>query len=102
MQGLLQKLLQRKLLLLSLLVNLILVLVCLVLFAELRKSYTNYRHFRALSVGISEATSAEPTTDKTIVLYGDSRPPNLTSTASLTLALPEKPPVKCDDVLSAM
>lgn len=73
MQGLLQKLLQRKLLLLSLLVNLILVLVCLVLFAELRKSYANYRHFRALSVGISEATSAEPTTDKTIVLYGDSR-----------------------------
>ena len=72
MQGLIQKLVQRKLLLLSLLANLVMALVCLYLFKELRQTYTDYRHFRALPIGISEATSAQPA-DNTIVLYGDSR-----------------------------
>ena len=49
-----------------------LLIACLVLLSELKQTYTNYRHYRALPIGISLATDASPT-EKSIVLFGDSR-----------------------------
>lgn len=62
----------RLLLFLSLLVNVILVAACFELLKQAKKHYTDYRHFRSLEIGTSEATSATPA-DNSIVLFGDSR-----------------------------
>lgn len=44
----------------------------MVLLSGLKKTYTEYRHFRALPIGTSKATSASPT-ENSVVLFGDSR-----------------------------
>lgn len=56
----------------SLLANIALLLACFVILEKTRKVYTDYRHFRALPVGVSEASSVTPA-DNTVVLFGDSR-----------------------------
>jgi len=53
-------------------VNIALLSVCFLLFSDLKKTYRDYRHFRALPVGTSSATNASPT-EKSMVLFGDSR-----------------------------
>jgi len=63
---------QRKLLLLSLIANFVLIVFFLLLLFAWRDTYSDYRHFRALPIGISKASGATAT-DNTIVLYGDSR-----------------------------
>ena len=69
-----QLLLKNKLLALSLIANIGLLVACLFIFSELKKFYTHYRHFRALPIGTSKATSVTaPLGDNTIVLFGDSR-----------------------------
>ncbi len=77
MQSAIQFLWKKKLLLLSLVANVCLLCICLYLLAELKETYTHYRHFRALPIGTSLATTIESSTDtespNTIVLYGDSR-----------------------------
>ena len=62
----------KKLLTLSLAGNLCLAAVCFVLLSDLKKTYTEYRHFRALPIGTSIATTADPT-ENSVVLFGDSR-----------------------------
>ncbi len=62
----------RILLLFSLLANMVLIAACFVLLSTAKENYTNYRHFRSLGIGTSEATSAKPV-DNSIVLFGDSR-----------------------------
>lgn len=44
----------------------------MVLLSALKKTYTEYRHFRALPIGTSKATSASQT-ENSVVLFGDSR-----------------------------
>jgi len=57
---------------LSVLANLCLIAVCIDLLSELKKTYTDYRYFRALPIGTSTATDSLPT-ENSIVLFGDSR-----------------------------
>lgn len=68
------------LLILSLLANAVLVYVCVSLFTMAQSFYTDYRYFRALGAGISEASSLEssesPAGETRIVLFGDSRVQN--------------------------
>lgn len=52
--------------------NLILLAVCAVAFLKLQSLYADFRHFRALPTGISEASSAT-NIEHPIVLFGDSR-----------------------------
>ncbi len=72
MKNLLNSLLQHKLLLLSVVANLCLLFACFFLYNQARETYGHYRYFRALPIGISQATDATPT-DNSIVLFGDSR-----------------------------
>ncbi len=77
MQSVIQLLLKRKLLLISLLANACLLCISFYLLSELKDTYTNYRYFRALPIGSSQAeTIKSPTATaphSTIVLFGDSR-----------------------------
>ena len=74
MNQIVQLLKKNKLLGLSLVANAGLLLALLFVFSELKKHYTYYRHFRALPVGTSKATSVTtPLADNSIVLFGDSR-----------------------------
>jgi len=57
---------------LSVLVNLCLLAFCIDLLSDLKKTYTDYRYFRALPIGTSSATDSSPT-ENSIVLFGDSR-----------------------------
>jgi len=72
MQRLIHFALQRKLLLLSLIANFVLAVFFLLLLIALRGTYSDYRHFRALPIGVSKASTATAA-DNTVVLYGDSR-----------------------------
>lgn len=72
MQQLRNLIAKRKLLLLSILVNACLLAACAVLLSELKKVYTEYRHFRSLPIGNSLATDASRA-DNSVVLFGDSR-----------------------------
>jgi len=56
----------------SLAANIGLLLVCVVLLSELKSTYTEYRHYRALPLGTSKATDASPI-ENSVVLFGDSR-----------------------------
>jgi len=60
------------LLALSLLANVVLLASCLFIFLQFKKNYINYRHYRALPVATSQATTAQAT-ETDIVLFGDSR-----------------------------
>jgi len=60
------------LLLLSLVANIGLLFASAHLLSSLKETYTDYRHFRALELGTSEARDATPS-DNSIVLFGDSR-----------------------------
>lgn len=67
-----RKALFASILVLSLLANVVLLVLSYAFFSEMRDTYGNYRHFRALPVGVSVASNAEPTS-KSVVLFGDSR-----------------------------
>ena len=60
------------LLALSIATNIVLILTCLIAFQKLTTVYTDYRHFRALPVGVSNA-GMSATADNAVVLFGDSR-----------------------------
>ncbi len=72
MRQLIKLLAIRKLLTFSVAVNLFLLAVSMVLLSDLKKTYKDYRHFRALPIGTSLATDANPI-EKSVVLFGDSR-----------------------------
>jgi len=63
---------KNKVLTLLLLGNVCLLVVCMTLLSDLKATYKDYRHFRALPIGTSLATDASPT-EKSVVLFGDSR-----------------------------
>ncbi len=67
----------QKLLLLSIVANVCLLFLGFKLLSALQETYTDYRHFRALPIGTSSATSITADqidqSKKTIVLFGDSR-----------------------------
>ena len=63
---------KHKLLLFSAAANILLSMCCILLLSELKQTYTDYRHFRSLGIGTSQATTAE-SRDNSIVLFGDSR-----------------------------
>ena len=60
------------LLALSIAANIVLTLTCLIAFQKLTTVYTDYRHFRTLPVGVSNAGTLA-STDNAVVLFGDSR-----------------------------
>jgi len=60
------------LLVLSLVTNIVLLVICATALAKIKTVYTDFRHFRALPVGISEA-STSAAVDNAVVLFGDSR-----------------------------
>jgi len=71
-QFLVQFLADKKLLTALLLANACLLVICFTLLSELKVTYKDYRHFRALPIGVSAATQASPA-EKSVVLFGDSR-----------------------------
>jgi len=60
------------LLTLSIATNIVLLLACAVAFQNIKTIYTDYRHFRSLPVGVSEA-STSAVVDHAVLLFGDSR-----------------------------
>jgi len=65
-------LLNKRWLTVSLIANIALLIACLFFYSKLTKTYVEYRHFRALAVGQSNATVTEPIANS-VVLFGDSR-----------------------------
>ncbi len=57
---------------LSMATNIVLLAACAIALQKMKTVYTDYRHFRSLPVGISEA-STSAVVDNAVVLFGDSR-----------------------------
>lgn len=60
------------LLLASIVANVALLLACAILFSKLKTLYVDYRHFRGLPVGVSEASQSD-VSENVVILFGDSR-----------------------------